>query len=200
MTGNIDTRCSRIVLVEGGDEENLLPKLLNQDSSSEDIQFISVGGNKNFIKTLPILLKHLKQNGIELRSLGLVGDSDHNPEGAFARLQHAVKNVGLPTPKSHASFAGSCPTVGIFVVPNSTTCGTIDTLCRESVVDDVRTECVDDYLNCLENLKMPVGNPDKSFVYAYSIAVGMPCVRAGKAAKRNIWNFDHETFQPLSTF
>ena len=104
MTGNIDVRCSRIVLVEGTDEESLLPKLLNQESS-DNIQFISVCGNKNFTKILPTLLKHLKQNGIKLRSLGLVGDSDHNPKGAFDRLQHAVKNVGLPTPKSRASFA-----------------------------------------------------------------------------------------------
>lgn len=200
MNGNIDVRCSRIVLVEGKDEEYLLPKLLNQDSSNDDIQFISVCGNKNFNKILPTILKHLKQKNIKLRSLGLVGDSDHNPAGAFARLQHAVKNAGLPVPKSHASFAGPYPTVGIFVVPNSTTCGTIDTLCRESVANDVPTKCVNDYLGCLESLNVSVRNPDKSFVYAYSIAVGMPGVRAGEAARRNTWNFNHPTFLPLSVF
>ena len=212
----------RVVLVEGGDEVCIFPRimeakhgnnsrineekdLLQRDSAvftygDNAIRFSSVEGRSGFANAVSVLLKRMRQNNVDLRSLGLVCDSDDDPAKSLNLLQNALKGAGLPVPKTHAALAGPDPTVGIFVLPDDRSCGSLDTLCRKSVADDRRTRCVDGYLGCLESLGVPVKNRDKSFVFAYSIAMDRRGERAGALAKHGGLNLDHPVFDRLAIF
>ena len=216
-----DIISKHVVLVEGGDEVCILPMLLSLGRRDGDIQynnvegqsgftvftdhdntiqFSGVGGRSGFSRITPLLSKLTERNNIQLRSLGLVCDSDDNPAKSLELLQDALKKAGLPIPESHAGFAGQNPAVGIFVIPDGVTPGSLDTMCRKSVADDARTKCVDGYLQCLEDLGMPPKDCDKSFIYAYSVAVGQRGERAGALARHGKLNLDHKIFCPLIRF
>lgn len=213
----------RVVLVEGGDEIRIFPRVMNtvlkgniseipeeNDSFKRDnavftcganiIQFSAVGGRSRFTEVVNLLPKLIQQNSVPLSSLGVVCDSDDNPTESLNLLQDALKGAGLPVPKSHADFAGQDPTVGIFLLPDGRSGGSLDTLCRKSVADDPRSRCVDGYLDCLKDLDKPVKNDDKSFVFAYSVAVGRKGDRAGSLARHGDLNLAHEAFNPLAGF
>lgn len=212
----------RVVLVEGGDETCIFPRIMDAVLDSDGgqiheekgpfecgstvftygtnaIQFSAVGGRTKFDAAVNLLLKQAERNNIHLRSLGIVCDSDDDPAKSLNLLQKALE-ARLPVPKSHASFAGRDPTVGMFLLPDGGSAGSLDTLCRKSVADDIRVDCVDSYLNCLKGLGKPVKNDDKSFVFAYSVAVGQQGDRAGSLARRGELNLDHEAFGPLAEF
>ena len=88
----------------------------------------------------------------------------------------------------------------MFLLPDGGSAGSLDTLCRKSVATDPRSRCVDSYLSCLKDLGKPVQNDDKSFVFAYSVAVGKRGDRAGSLARYGELNLDHEVFSPLARF
>lgn len=159
-----------------------------------------MGGRSRFTETASLLPKPAERDNVHLRSLGVVCDSDDDPAKSLNLLQNTLRGAGLPVPKSHAGFAGRDPTVGIFVLPDGGSDGRLDALCRKSVADDPRSRCVDIYLNCLKNLGKPVKNNDKSFVFAYSVAVGKKGDRAGPLARHGKLNLDHEVFNPLAGF
>ena len=211
----------RVVLVEGGDEICIFPRImktvLNGDvseinkgpfecgstvftSGPDTIRFVAVGGRTKFAHAVNFLLKQAERNNIRLRSLGVVCDSDDNPTESLNLLQDALKGAGLPVPKSHADFAVREQTVGIFLLPDGRSGGSLDTLCRKSVADDPRSRCVDGYLDCLKDLDKPVKNDGKSFVFAYSVAVGRKGDRAGSLARHGDLNLAHEAFNPLAGF
>ena len=212
----------RVVLVEGGDETCIFPRIMDAvldgggsqiheekgpfacDSTvftygTNAIQFSAVGGRTKFDYAVNSLLKEAERNNIHLRSLGMVCDSDDDPAKSLNLLQKALK-TRLPVPQSHASFAGRDPIVGMFLLPDGGSAGSLDTLCRESVTDDIRADCVDSYLSCLKDLGKPVKNDDKSFVFAYSVAVDQQGDRAGSLARHGELNLDHEVFSPLAGF
>ena len=153
-----------------------------------------------FAYAVNYLMKQTEHNNTPLRSLGVVCDSDDDPAKSLNLLQKALEGAGLPVPKSHADFAGRDPTVGIFLLPDGGSAGSLDTLCRKSVATDPRSRCVDDYLGCLQDLGQPVKNDDKSFVFAYSVAVGKKGDRAGSLARHGELNLGHEAFGPLAGF
>ena len=153
----------RMVLVEGGDEICIFPRIMDAilDDGSEiheekgplgcstvftygtnAIQFSAVGGRTKFANAVNILLKQAEQNNIRLRSLGVVCDSDDDPAKSLNLLQNALKDAGLPVPKSHADFVGRDLTVGMFLLPDGGSAGSLDTLCRKSVATDPRSKCV----------------------------------------------------------
>ena len=196
----------RVVLVEGGDEICIFPRIMNamlydgggqihEEEGPFDcgstvftydtnaIQFSAVGGHTNFTHAVNFLLKKAERENIRIHSLGMVCDSDNNPVKNLNRLQKALKDSKLPVPDSHASLAGRDPTVGVFVLPDGGSQGSLDTMCRKSVADEMRAGCVDSYLSCLKGLGKPVKNDDKAFVFAYSVAVDLQGDRAGSLAR-----------------
>ena len=211
----------RVVLVEGGDEICLFPGIMKMvldgdvseihegpfecgstvfTSGVNAIRFVAVGGRTKFAYAVNILLKRAEWNNIPLRSLGVVCDSDDSPAKSLNLLQDALKGAGLPVPKSHADFAGRDPTVGVFLLPDGGSGGSLDTLRRESVADDLRLRCVDDYLSCLKDLDKPAKDDDKAFVFAYSVAVGRKGDRVSSLARHGELNLAHEAFNPLAGF
>lgn len=191
----------RLLLVEGRDEVNLFYALIQHCLVDEPkVQVIDVGGKNNFQRNLKTLHTAFRTHPA-LRSIGVVRDADDNAEGAFKSVCNHLRNVGYEPPQGHGQFSDSVPSIGVFIVPNGTECGAIETLCRRSREGDNVAKCVDEYLSCLDEHKaMKSANIDKTFAHAYLAAMEDPVARVGEGARQGVWDFESPAFAELSEF
>ena len=93
------------------------------------------------------------------------------------------------------------PSIGVFIVPDGSGPGAMETLCRRSVEDTDAARCVDDYLGCLERHDaMRSRNADKSFAHAYLAAMEDPVARVGEGAQQGAWSLESPAFAALARF
>ena len=192
-----------LLLVEGRDEVNLIGGLIRfrlGEELGKRIQIIDAGGKDKFIKNLQAI-KTASLTRPTLRSIGVVRDADDDATSAFSSVAQSVANVGYDPPSAHGEFSDARPSIGIFIVPDGTGTGAIETLCRRSRSGGAISECVDKYLRCLvEHEVMHSRNEDKSFTHAYLAAMTEPVARVGEGALQGVWDFDSEAFLELSGF
>ena len=90
----------------------------------------------------------------------------------------------------------------MFIVPDGSQPGAIETLCRRSVAGEAAAKCVADYMECLTtNNALKSKNPDKTFTHAYLAAMEDPVARVGEGALQKVWISNPRRLMPsLSLF
>lgn len=194
----------RLLLVEGPDDRNFFDALIRRrlGDTGSDIQVVDVGGARAF-KDRIVAVRDLAAAKTRRRphAIGIVRDADRNPTGAWQSVRDAVAAANLQPPERSAEFSDASPRVGIFIVPDSESEGTLETLCMRSVARKPAAHCVERYLTCLDEREaMSSRNRDKSFAHAYLASRRDPVARVGEAARQGVWNFDHPTFAALDNF
>ena len=197
-------QANRLLLVEGKDEVNLLGKLIKDclKDDEQGIQILDVGSKDNFRAELggdsdgcPNLEPALCLNG------RIVRDADKCAKGSFQSVYDSVRAVGYKPPDAHAEFSNATPSIGVFIVPDGSQPGAIETLCRRSVAGKAAAKCVDDYMECLTtNNALKSKNLDKTFTHAYLAATKDPVARVGEGARQKVWDFQSPAFDALSQF
>ena len=193
----------RLLLVEGPDDRHLLEALIHHwpDDAHPDIQFIVAHGASAFRAKIDAIRIAAGRDGRNLRAIGIVRDADQDAAGAWRSVRDAVASSNLQPPDRHAAFSDASPNVGIFIMPDGVSKGTLETLCRHSVADEPAAGCVERYLTCLdEHDAMSSRNRDKSFAHAYLASRRDPVARVGEAGRQGVWNFDHPAFEALDSF
>lgn len=193
----------RLLLVEGPDDRRLVEALLRHrlGGGGSAVQVVAAGGASAFKERIRALLMAAVQAGRNPRAIGIVRDADRNPAGAWQSVRDAVAAANLQPPERPAEFSDAGPRVGIFIVPDSESEGTLETLCKRSVAEKPAAHCVERYLTCLEERQaMSSRNRDKSFAHAYLASRSDPVARVGEAAQQGVWNFDHAAFAAMNNF
>ena len=196
----IELTTNRLLLVEGKDEMNLLGALIKTCLQDDGrlIQILAVGGKDNFRPNLRAI-KVAAQSGPALRAIGIVRDADDKPNDSFASVCNSLRNVGYEPPAAHAEFSNDTPSIGVFIVPDGTQRGAVETLCRRSVAGQDAAQCADEYLECLKDRNaLQSKDADKTFAHAYLAATRNPVARVGEGALQKVWNFQSPTFAPLT--
>ena len=192
-----------LLLVEGRDEVNLFGAFIEHrlgEGLSKKVQIIDAGGKEKFLKNLQAI-KAASLTRPTLRSIGAVRDADDDARGAFVSVCQSLHGLGYDPPSAHGGFSDAKPSVGVFIVPDGSETGAIETLCRRSRAGDAISECADEYLRCLAKHEvMHSRNEDKSFAHAYLAAMTEPVARVGEGALQGVWDFDSEAFSELSGF
>ena len=199
---SLKIQADRLLLVEGKDEENLLGRLIEDclNDDGQDIQIVVVGSKTKFRSSL-IAIKVDAQSRPTLRSIGIIRDADDNPKGSFDSICGSLRSVGYEPPAAHAKFSDATPSIGVFIVPDGSQSGAIETLCRRSVAGEAAAKCVDDYMECLTtNNALQSKTPDKTFAHAYLAAKEDPVARVGEGALQGVWDFQSPAFNALSQF
>ena len=161
---------------------------------------IAVGGKTEFKRNLAAIQTDA-QTGPTLQSIGIVRDADKNAQNSFRSVCDGVCHVNYEPPSVHAEFSNATPSIGVFIVPDGSRPGAIETVCRRSVESEETANCVVEYLKCLtKHNAMKSTNEDKSFVHAYLAAWKDPLVRVGEAALQGVWDFHSPAFEALSGF
>lgn len=190
-----------LLLVEGRDEENLFRALIDRHLGADSgIQIIGAGGVDKFPVNLDAI-RTAAQARPALRSIGVVRDADDDAGSAFRSVCDHLRNVGYEPPATHGEFSEATPSVGVFIVPDGSEPGAIETLCRLSVEGTDAARCVGEYIECLKKQDaMQSNNADKSFAHAYLAAMNDPVARVGEGARSGVWDFESPAFGALSRF
>ena len=191
----------RLLLVEGRDEVNLFRGLIRGCFDDDPgIQVIDAGGKDKFGRNLRAIQTAATAT-LGMQSIGVVRDADADAGAAFDSVCDGIRSANYEPPVNHGEFSNGMPAIGVFIVPDGTTPGAIETLCRQSCRSKVTAACVDEYLKCLEERHATRSkNPDKSFAHAYLAATGNPVARVGEGALQGVWDFASPAFAPLAQF
>lgn len=174
---------SSLLLVEGPDDVRFFGAFLSY-LGKDHVQVSAVGNKHEFRRVLQNLFKARRFD--RLRCLGMIRDSDENPQGALQSLQDAVKAAGLPEPMDVGAQADMHSiSVYIELVPGIGQAGSLETLLWELLLDSEK-ECIGKYLDCMSRL-CEVRNMDKSRLYSYLAAGPIPeCCSDGNGAARRV--------------
>ena len=192
----------RLLLVEGRDEVNLFRALIRGCFDDDPgIQVIDAGGKDQFrrnLRSIQIAATWQRRLCNRLASSAMLTKT---PSAAFASVCDGIRSANYEPPMSHGEFSTGRPTIGVFIVPDGSTPGAIETLCRRSCRANVTAACVEEYLKCLEERHATSSrNPDKSFAHAYLAATENPVARVGEGALQGVWDFASSAFEPLAQF
>ena len=190
-----------LLLVEGRDEVNLFEKFVQHClDDAQSVQVLEVGGKKQFRKRFE-LVKTDARTRPTLRAIGVVRDADDSARSSFQSVCDGIRSVGYEPPGAHGEFSNAELPIGVFIVPDGSRGGAIETLCRESVREDSAANCVDEYLACLtRHAALRSRNEDKTFTHAYLAALEDPTARVGEGAQQRAWDFRSPAFADLSRF
>jgi hypothetical protein len=185
----------RLLFVEGGDEEAVCEWLIGPTDWTSFRCWIPENPN-----VLPGLarLAHQDANIGGAQSVGLVLDTESDIKRALEIARGVFAAFGASVP-AHAGFASTVPKCGLFVSPDGSSHGAIETLCRQAAADTNAARCVDAYESCagVKSLDLPAQR-DKRWVTTYIAATLGPTKRLPEALKANL--FDPLAFASLKNF
>lgn len=135
-----------LLLVEGKDEVNLFEELVKHclDDGRQRVQVLEVGGKYQFRKRFAAIMRSAQARPT-LRSIGVVRDADDNARSSFESVHDSIRSVGCEPPARHGEFSSATPSIGVFVVPDGSGEGAIETICKQSVAGTDAAKCVDEY-------------------------------------------------------
>ena len=125
---SLQIRADKLLLVEGRDEVNLFEALIAQCLDDEvEIHVIDAGGVDQFPRRLAAIRTAARAHPT-LRSIGVVRDADDDAYGAFKSVCGHLHDVGYLPPAAHGEFSDATPSIGVFVVPDGSSTGALETL------------------------------------------------------------------------
>lgn len=140
---------SKILLVEGKDEECFFHAFLKYVGLDDSIQIIQTEG----ISKLSASIGSLKtRSGYrQVKSIGIMRDADKDSNSAFQAVCTALKNNDLPVPLDQLKCTEESdkPRITVLIIPYGKPTGMLENICLESVCDDEAMECVDNFFICL---------------------------------------------------
>lgn len=190
----------KLLIVEGIDEVVVISQIL-KNNNIEDIQLIPFGGKsilKNYMKD--VLIKD--SNFLAVKSIGIIRDADDNYEGAFDSVCSALRSSGLDVPNSENEKTVGNPMISILILPGNSKNGSLENIFIDSVQDDPLINCVDQYFNCVSEVKGNIPKQiGKAKVHVFlSANINDPDKRLGESVKAGIWNLNNTAFYLLHKF
>jgi hypothetical protein len=184
--------CSKLLLVEGSDEECFWTAVLDVRAIG-DIQVYGIGGKD---KIRPNLKAVRNTPGFDdVRWLGVVQDADDDADAACDRIRGALRDAGLPFPDECWRLEPGDLTVVACVLPGGGDTGNLELLVKRSLASQPAAACVDAYLECCGSAGS--GKFWKAWVHAYLASLDPPDKRLGHAALGGLLDLRSPVFDDL---
>jgi hypothetical protein len=156
--------CEKLIVVEGGSDKALFKGLLaNRDITGFDVicpwdmeqGLEGEDAIRQLLDALPV-----NRNFVKLKKILIVVDSDDDPVAKFGKFVSVLNNTRpfsgncrYPVPNAPnelASVAGS-PQVAIMLLPSSTSCGAMETLCWDAAIPNHKSiqACIEAFASCV---------------------------------------------------
>jgi hypothetical protein len=190
---------ARQLLVEGADALRFF-QALSATLALSSLQIHNFGGNSE----LPGFLKGLVRiSGFadKVESLAIIRDAEADPQAAFQSVCAALRKAGLTAPGKNADFSTGRPHVGVFILPDSSSAGMLESICLRAVATDPAFACIEPYFACLDRAGVPrPANMEKARLQAFLASRPRPGLRIGEAAAAGIWPWHTAAFDALRHF
>ena len=151
---------TRLLLVEGDDDQVFFDQFVNHLADStdaqlqvEDLAIIQYEGRDKLTRRLRELKK--ADNFEHITHLGIVRDSDFNTD-ALRSVQDRIKTVDKEGPPNiDIPDHPIVPTIGdlkvsVLIVPSVSQEGALETILLQAVAKDPMMRCVDKYIECVK--------------------------------------------------
>jgi len=194
----IKENIKKLLFVEGNDEVNFFKKMFRDELDITGIQIYPTGGKDQFKEYLPIIVK--QRNFDAIKRIGIVQDSDENTKARFDSICHHLKKNGICPPSKLSTFTKNFPSTGIFLLPNNSDNGMLETLCLQSVSDDEKFDCIDNFFKCLNDLDVDIRNYHKAKAQVFLATQKKLIQHVGIGAQKNVWDFEAECMEALKNF
>ncbi len=189
---------TKLLLVEGRDEEYFFKAVLENHLRIGDIQVLGIAGKTRLRENLAGLKSDSKFP--DVTALAVIRDADASSAGAFESVCDSLRQHKLPVPQRHRETIGAAPRVGVFIMPDGKSDGMLETLCMRSVEGNAETACVAAYLDCLKQNGLHPVPVDKARAHAWLAGQTDPDKRVGEAAQAGLWPFANPAFDELWNF
>jgi hypothetical protein len=84
-------------------------------------------------------------------------------------------------------------------LPDCRAPGMLETLCLQSVEEDPVMTCVDEYLQCVQEIR-EVAHLHKARLHAFLASQKEPGLLLGESADKKYWPWDHPAFDQIRQF
>ncbi len=137
-----------------------------------------------------------------VRVLGIIRDAeDLAADAAFVSVCHSLQKNKFIPPSRMNSVEGADFKTGVFILPDCTGSGMLESLLLQSVADRPEMPCVDALFQCIQDRGAtlpPNMTKAKTFAFLATQDLNQPIV--GRAAQAKIWPWDNLAFAPLASF
>jgi hypothetical protein len=135
-----------------------------------------------------------------VRRIAFIRDAEAGPASeAYESVCGVVRSVLPVTPAPMGEFNGDPLSVGIFILPDCSRSGMLESLCLEAWADEEPVAgCTRAFGSCLgvgESFKTT-----KQRLAAHLVARNVVDPQLGRAAQQGVIPWDHSTFAPLTSF
>lgn len=189
----------KVLLVEGRDALEFVTALLKYLKILNAFEVRNFGGVNDFGAYLKAFV--VTPGFTRVKSIGIIRDAENNANSAFTSICNDLKRNDLKPPDRPNSKASDIPEVSIFILPDCTNPGMLETLLLNSLRDVPIMKCVDDYFKCLDKAseKGPK-NIEKSQIQAYIASKPEYVPHLGLAAHKGYWDWENNAFTDLINF
>ncbi len=190
----------KLLVVEGQDAFQFFKALLRHMRLLDQIEIRNFGGVRDIRTYLRTLVE--TPGFIQVvTSLGVVRDAETQAESAFKSVCDALKETRLSVPQGPMAIADGSPKVSVYLLPDCTNPGMLETLCLQSVSNDPAMFCIEEYFQCLQRQGLPL--PDhmpKARVHTFLSSRKAPNLLLGQAAHEGYWPWDSSVFDQVKQF
>lgn len=186
-----------LLLVEGNDYRNFF-EAFKEHIGIPQMQIMNFGSVTQLSNFLSALVK--SQQFARVRRLGIARDAEHSARSAFQSVCSSLGKANLVLPDTAGIVADGCPSVSVLVVPDDGA-GMLETVLAGSFAGTPEDDCIDRFFECVyPNGRKMQRRPEKARTTAYLATTPHPHVSVGVAAKKRIWDFDHDAFRKIREF
>ncbi|MBI3650791.1 MAG: hypothetical protein HY231_07050 [Acidobacteria bacterium] len=190
---------SKVLLVEGQTPFQFFKALLKNLGLDNQIEIRNFGGVRDVAAFLKALVG---TDGFDqVLSLGLVRDAEENALSAFDSVTDCLKRASLNSPSTPAARSQGTPVISIFILPDNTQSGMLETLYLQAVSNDSAMKCIDEFFDCLsgKGVQLP-DNLDKARIQTYLASREKSGLLLGQAAHAGYLFWGHPAFDSLKQF
>ena len=140
----------------------------------------------------------------EKTKIGVIVDGDANPTGTFVSFQKKLEELAKQKVPSVGTWTGGKPDIGIFVTPDGTSDGEIETLVWRSWSADPANApvkaCIEQYRECMSAAGFTAKSPDKGLLSTLLAIRNDEDPRLGPGAQKKVFDFQRPEFSKLREF
>jgi hypothetical protein len=193
----------KILIVEGVSDLLFYAEFLEFLRKDKEAYIKELGGGGN-IRDGVTLETFFTPEVLQKESIAVVFDADTEPRGTFSSIQMHLERLTNQRVPSVGAWTDGTPRIGIFVVPNGTDEGEMETLIWKAWSSTPENQdaahCVTSFLECMETAGLKSKSPDKGRVGAILAILNDEDPRPGPGARSNHFDFTRPEYEALRTF
>ena len=204
-SANFQIEHPRLLLVEGNDDLHFFRRII-EGRQHADIQTIEFGGKDNLGEFLTnVLVPRVKTTDI-VRIIGIVRDADDFYDRAFQSVLDSLRRADLPVPDApilpaEGYLDGVAILVSVYIMPDNSSPGDLETLCLDAVRDAPSLPCVDRYFDCLQSINHMPKQESKARLRAFLASnIDDPTLFTGNAIAAGVISWDSLAFAGVHRF